>query len=163
MSERSANIIIAAGLAAACGLMVFLAVSGRTWAFYALGVIGGLLALQFRHLVRLHRQRNVRSEDGPADFLAPAGSLLNWDELSKNFDDQTRHLLRDSLNQGPHNSGALRGNLEEALPRLARLARRYPHDPGPPALKAHALVLSSRLISREQYELTGGVFIERRK
>ncbi|MDL2226679.1 hypothetical protein LJB86_03365 [Deltaproteobacteria bacterium OttesenSCG-928-M10] len=163
MSEKCANIIIAAGLAAAGGLMVFLAAGGQTWALYALGAIGGLLALQLRHLVRLHSRRNVQAEDGRADFQVSSDSLLNWDELSKNFDDQTRRLLRGSLNQGLHNSAALRGNLEEALPRLARLARRHPRDPGPPALKAHALVLLSRLAGREQPELTGTRYIERRK
>lgn len=89
-------------------------------------------------------------------------SLLDLKELSVDLDESTCRLLGPAINHGPQNAWLIVQNLEKALPRLAKLTRRFSGDSGLLMLRACCLILYSRLISLAEQSGTGRKVLERR-
>ena len=167
MSEKTGYIITLILIGASGALLAVGRANGeQPWFSSALWFIGGFWAIHLGRLLWLccrPGQTEKSSENANADFSLPADSLLDFSELAKNLNEQTRRLMQPSFEQGLCNGAILRDNLEKALPCLAKLARRYPLDPGPSALRSHALILLSNLISREESRRQGLEYLEHRK
>ena len=118
-------------------------------------VFWGLSLILIAHLalsVRRQRRRArlaARWAANPHHFLVNTICLLDWDQLTESFDEVTRRLLEGLVNRGWQDGRAIRPSLEKAFPRLRRLARRRPHDPGPAAYACWCLILLSRITGKE--------------
>ncbi len=109
----------------------------------------------FVYRQRLLARRAARRLGEARHFLVSTDCLLDWTDLARNVDNLTRRLLRGLVNCGPQDGRALRPGLEKVLPRLKRLMRRLPHDPGPPALRGWGLALLSRVTTKESLDEHG--------
>ncbi|MDR2946847.1 MAG: hypothetical protein LBV79_08895 [Candidatus Adiutrix sp.] len=137
----------------------------------------GHLVLSVRRQRRLARQA-ARLAALPGHFLIDAPCLLDREAFAVHLDPHAKLLLQGLLNapEGPcaagvaalaaeagraptglppHRAGlqdcrVLKPGLERLIRRLKRAARRFPHDPGPPALRAWCLALLCRLNRRAE-------------